>query len=302
MTAHVKASLVACAVAALIVVMPSGLQAQESLATARQLYVSAEYADALTMLNGLLATNPSPQERQAINLYRTLCLVAVGNAAEANKSIEAMIAHDPLYRPGAEEIPPRLRSAFSDARRRLLPSIIQQKYVVAKAAYDQKDFSAAAEGFEQVLNGLSDPDIALATEQPPLSDLRVLATGFHDLTVKATAPPPPPAAAPVAAVPVVERIPRIYTTGDANVVPPLVIKQTVPPFPGKVLLAGAAVIEVVIDDKGTVESAVMETPLNPQYDRLALVAARAWLYQPARVDGAPVKFRKRIQVTLVPNR
>ncbi len=286
MTVHAKASLVACGIAA-VLAMPARLDAQESLSTARQLYASAEYGDALTMLNGLLDGNPSPQERQSIDLYRTLCFVAVGNASEANKVIETMIAHDPLYRPGAEEIPPRLRSAFSDARRRLLPSIIQQKYLMAKLAYDQKDFPAAAEGFKQVLNGLSDPDIAPVTEQPPLADLRVLATGFHDLTANAGAPPQP--AAPQATE-AVDRVPRIYSSSDANVVPPLAIRQVVPPFPGKVVFGGAAVIEVIIDDSGAVESAMMETPLNPQYDRLALIAAKGWRYQPARLDGTPVKF------------
>lgn len=302
MRAYLKAPLITCAVAVALVAMPARVDAQASLATARQLYVSAEYADALAMLNGLLASNPSPQDRQTIDLYRTLCLVAVGSTAEANKVIEAMIAHDPLYRPGNEEIPPRLRNAFSDARKRLLPSIVQQKYVVAKAAYDQKDFAAASEGFRQVLSGLSDPDIAPVAEQPPLSDLRMLATGFQDLTLKALAPPPAPPAPAPAPEPVVERVPRVYSAGDANVIPPIVIRQVMPPFPGKVLLGGVAVIEVVIDTNGSVESAVMEQPLNPQYDRLALQSARGWLYQPAMLDGAPVKFRKRIQVTLVPNR
>ena len=51
---------------------------------------------------------------------------------------------------------------------------------------------------------------------------------------------------------------------------------------------------------GSVESATMFTPINPQYDRLALTAARSWQYEPARLDGAPVKFMKRIQVNIVP--
>jgi TonB family protein len=58
---------------------------------------------------------------------------------------------------------------------------------------------------------------------------------------------------------------------------------------------------VVIDTMGGVESVSMVSPISPQYDRLALNAARLWQYQPARVDGAPVKFLKRIQINLVPN-
>jgi hypothetical protein len=51
---------------------------------------------------------------------------------------------------------------------------------------------------------------------------------------------------------------------------------------------------------GGVESANMIASINPQYDRQALAAARLWQYQPARLDGAAVKYMKRIQVNLVP--
>jgi tetratricopeptide (TPR) repeat protein len=166
--------------------------AQESLASARQLYASADYRSALTMLNTLLTATPSPQERQSIELYRTLCLVAIGNNDEANKSIEAMVSRDPLYRPNMDEVPPRLRTVFSDARKRLLPALIQERYVIAKTAFDRGDMKIASDGFTQVLLALADPDIAVAAKQPPLADLRVLASGFNDLTVRALTPPPVP--------------------------------------------------------------------------------------------------------------
>jgi hypothetical protein len=44
----------------------------------------------------------------------------------------------------------------------------------------------------------------------------------------------------------------------------------------------------------------MIASINPQYDRQALNAARLWIYQPARLNGSPVKYIKRIQVNLVP--
>ncbi|HET9269263.1 MAG TPA: hypothetical protein VFO31_13910, partial [Vicinamibacterales bacterium] len=88
-----------------------------SLAAARTLYASAEYGGALDMLNGLVGDTPAGPERQAIDLYRALCFVAVGNSTEASKVIEAMILQDPLYRPAADDVPPRLRSAFTDARK-----------------------------------------------------------------------------------------------------------------------------------------------------------------------------------------
>jgi hypothetical protein len=277
--------------------------AQESLANARQLYASADYRSALTMLNTLLTATPSPQERQSIELYRTLCLVAIGNNDEANKSIEAMVSRDPLYRPNMDEVPPRLRTVFSDARKRLLPALIQERYVIAKAAFDRGDMKIASDGFTQVLLALADPDIAVAAKQPPLADLRVLASGFNDLTVRALTPPPVPVVpmtvqAPPPQVAAAPRQPLIYSQDDRNVMPPVMVRQDIPQYPGRVAFDRTGVLEVVIDINGAVESATMLEGVEALYNRLLLTAAKNWMYQPARLDGAPVKYRKRIQVTL----
>ena len=85
-----------------------------------------------------------------------------------------------------------------------------------------------------------------------------------------------------------------------NVVPPITVNQQIPPFRGQVRDAQIGIIEVVIDTMGGVESASMSKSINPQYDRMAGTAAKSWQYQPARLDGVPVKFLKRIQVNLIP--
>ena len=279
--------------------------APESLANARQLYASADYKSALTMLNALLATSPSPQERQSIELYRTFCLVAIGSTDEANKAVEAMVSRDPLYRPNMDDVPPRLRTVFSDARKRLLPALIQERYIIAKTAFDRADYKSAAEGFTQVLIALSDPDIAPAVKQPPLADLRVLATGFSDLTVRALTPPPVPvvplpvaAPPPPAAIPPRAAVAVIYTQDDKNVLPPVPVRQDMPPFTGRSPFDRVGVIEVVIDPSGGVESASMVQPSEPLYDQRLLAAAKNWIYRPARLEGAPVKYRRRIQINL----
>jgi len=292
-------------VAAVLVASVSGVSAQApaptaSFAAARTLYASAEYGGALDMLNGLLSENPPAPDRLAIDLYRALCLVAVGNSSEAGRIIESMITQDPLYRPAADDLPPRLRSAFTDARRRLLPGIVQQGYVSAKAAFDIKDYAAAARGFTQVLAGLNDPDIESVSALPPLADLKLLATGFHDLAAEAIAPPPSPPAAAPAPAPVVDRTPRIYSPADGDIVPPVTIRQAVPPYPGRLLSGGSLMVEVVIDQTGAVESATIEGPPNPSYDRLVLGAAKTWQYRPATHGATPVRYRKRIQISLVP--
>jgi hypothetical protein len=44
----------------------------------------------------------------------------------------------------------------------------------------------------------------------------------------------------------------------------------------------------------------MRVPLNGAYDKLVLNATRTWQYQPASLNGVPVRFRKMVQVSLVP--
>ena len=197
-------------------------------------------------------------------------------------------------------------------RRRVLPTVIQQQYAIAKSSYDRKNFPEAAERFNYVLEVLNDPDVRPMAAQPPLSDLRVLATGFRDLAVNAATPPPPPpapkpepppAAAPIvaaAAPAAVPAAPRIYGAADRQVVPPQNIRQFLPPFPLSAAIPKQAqgVLEVVIDETGAVEQAVMRTSLNPAYDRQALAAARSWLYRPATINGVPVKYRKAVQINV----
>ena len=301
---RMNASVATCTITVLLLSGPR-LHAQDSLEAARQLYASAEYTSALSMLNALSAVDTPREERRAIALYRTLCLLAVGRGQEADRAIESMVSADPLYRPDAAEIPPRMRTAIADARKRMLPAILQEKYKDSKAAFDRQDFSRAAFGFKEMLDGLADPDISAAASQSPLADLKTLAIGFYELSSKALVPPPA-APAPVEALlppgpSIAIQTPKLYTADDRDVVPPQAIRQQIPAFPGKVTIAKTGVLELVIDSSGNVESAMMRVPVNVQYDRMATTAAKSWQYQPAMVDGAPVKFVKRIQVSLVPN-
>src|SRR5438067_2082667 len=104
----------------------------------------------------------------------------------------------------------------------------------AKAAYERKEWAAAASGFSQVLVTIADRDLVADAGRPPLSDIRTLASGFEELSAKAAAPPPPPPApvvqAPPPPQPVVAATPPIYSAEDRTVVPPAPIAQTLPSF------------------------------------------------------------------------
>ena len=279
---------------------------QESLSSARDLYASAKYEDALVVLDRLRVVEPSTDEAHAIDQYRIFCLLALGRAADAERAIEAVVRSEPLYQPSNADVSPRLRTAFTDVRKKVLPSIVQQRYQTAKTAFDRKEWGDAESGFKQVLDVLGDPDIASAASQLPLADLKTLAAGFHDLSATAAAPPPPPPPPPPPVepkpepAPSVPRPPRIYTLSDPGVVAPIAVRQTLPPFPtqASALTPSLGALEVVIDEHGAVESAVMRSPLTATYDRQVIAAARAWQYKPATLDGVPVKFRKMVQITV----
>jgi TonB family protein len=286
------------------------VSAQESLDAARALYSSAEYDSALTMLDGLLRSGSAGEDRHSIEMYRVLCLVAMRRDGEARGAIETLVVRNPLYRPSSD-LPPRIRNVYDETRRKVLPSAVQARYQEAKTAYDAKDYVSARKGFSEVLEVLADPDMATAANQPPLADVRTLATGFEELSAKAIVPSarvaaaPEQPTAPVAPAPQppppAPRVEKIYSLADANVVPPITINQKIPAFPERVRVPRTGVVEVLIDGTGTVETATMIESVTPQIDRLTLAATRSWQYQPATVNGVPVKFLKRIQVSVVPS-
>src|SRR5262245_13692658 len=137
-----------------VLLVANTLHAQDRVAVARELYASAQYDEALELLGRISAEAPS-MDRQTVDLYRTLCLFAVGRRDEADRTIEAIIARDPLYRPG-NDLSPRTQAAFSDARKRLLPGIVQRQYADAKGAFDRKEYEAAAVAFGRVLATLDE--------------------------------------------------------------------------------------------------------------------------------------------------
>lgn len=291
-------------VACILLLTPPVVRAEDTVEVARDLYTSANYEDALAVLNKLDSPGSQPSERMAINQYRAFCLLALGRMNEAERAIEAVLSVDLLYRPADAAMSPRLRAAFAGVRQRMLPAIVQQEYTRAKAAFDRQEYPAAIAQFDRVLEALADPDLGTAARTSSLNDLRTLAAGFRDLSVKAIAPPPAPPvqppAATVAAAPPPPVIKAIYTGTEAGVTAPGILRQVLPSFPRDLISRRDGVLEVVISEDGAVESAVMRTPINPRYDQMVLGAAKTWKYEPATVSGKPVKYRKLISITMKP--
>ena len=288
-------STIRCTLAILLLSSASAA-AQDSLDPVRSLYASAEYEEALTAI-GRLKSNTNFGGVVEIDRYRALCLIALGRTAEANQAIETTVILDPLYQPTAADASPRVRAAFAAVRQRVLPTVVRSLYASAKAAYDRKAFAEAADGLDKTVRVIDN----LEGSNPELTDLRMLASGFLDLSLAAIAKPSvPPAPAPPQVVEAPAALAPAPPLPFSNVVAK---RQDLPQLPFS--LAATRVqyrgtVEVEINEAGNVVGARIIQSVHVLYDPLLLVAARDWKYVPARIDGRPIAVRKRVDVVLKP--
>jgi hypothetical protein len=312
---------------------------QETMASARQLYGAAAYDEALATLDRLKASStPATSDGHTIETYRALCQLALGRSADAERTIESLVRSDPSFRPSDAEASPRVLSVFADVRRKTVPARAQERYLTGKAAFDRKDYTAALEDFDTVLQWIDAPDLASSAGQPPLSDLRMLATGFRDLTKVAMAPPAPvPAPAAPAAVPVAPTAAAVatptstsaansggaqpaskpaalgtpaanataavyYKAEDADVTPPVAISQRLPSWPSALPVplgaASRGVLEVLINESGRVETARPLRPTVTFFDQRLVEEALKWQFKPATKAGVPVRYCRLVQVVI----
>jgi hypothetical protein len=273
--------------------------AANALDPVRQLYASAEYEEALTALDRLQPETPTTGLE--IDRYRAMCLIALNRGSEADRVIESIVAADPLYQPSASDASPRVRTAFSTVRERILPALARSLYLEAKAAYDRKAYMDAAQTLERAVRVI---DTIESPAKYELADLRVLASGFLDLSKAAAAPPPPaPPAEPAAPAK-----PEIAAPPPAPALPPntglVVLKQDLPPLPFSIASLGSGeyrgMVELQIDEGGNVTSARIIRSVHVLYDPILLNAVREWKYEAPRIAGRPIATVKRVEIVLKP--
>jgi hypothetical protein len=283
-----------------VVVCASVAGAQESVQTAQALYASASYDEALAVLDRLKAQPLSPSEILTMNQQRALCLLALGRPKDADAAIAAVVEADPTYRPDAS---PRVRQAFRDVRARVLPKVVRAEYAEGRRLYEAADWEGALARLQRTLMLIADPDLAEA-DRAQLGDLKVLAEGFAELALKANTPPPAPEAPapapepepPAPVVPAVD-YDRIFDGTEPGVTNPVTIRQDLPRWTQAMQPPrSAGLLEVIVGKNGIVESATMKQRIAGFYDRLVLEAVANWKYQPAQLDGQPVRFRKTIRI------
>jgi len=315
-------------VGALLIAAGAALSGQDLLSAARDQYASAAYEDALSTLSRLDGEVAPDVARQA-DEYRAFCLYALGRTGEAESVAETLIRKEPLVKLEAADASPRLELMFSGVRKRLLPSLIRERYRVARAAVDQKSFSAAEPSLADARRMIAEAE-RLGVKDDGLADLSVLVDGFLQLIQsnadqraaaqqapaavvpnaptavpgRPVAPSPsasrgeaPPAAPAAGVAKAAAIVPQVYSVVDEGITPPVVIEQKMPPMSLEMQRIAKAVrargmLDVVIDESGRVVDATVRQSMNSAIDTLIVRAARNWKYRPAMKDGEPVRYSK----------
>jgi TonB family protein len=285
--------------------------AQDPLGAAKDLYASAAYEEALSALANA-REHGAPEVLHQVDQYRAFCLLALGRNPEAESAAESAIQEDPLAPLDPRDTSPRIEAMFKLVRKRLLPGLIRDAYRSARAASEKGDLAAGVPQLRQVRTML-DAAKALDAWDETLGDIGVLVDGFLDLSRitaerRLVAEPSNPAPAAPASVPVPDREegktePRTYSALDTGVTSPVTLRQEMPIVPRDLAFTmrtgkKSGILEITINETGAVEDAFMREPVNAVFDALVLQAARSWQYRPARKAGTPVRYVRRIRVSI----
>jgi TonB family protein len=154
--------------------------AEDPLGAAKDLYASAAYEEALSALSRVDIESSSPDIARQTNEYRAFCLYALGRTHEAESIAEAMIRREPLLQLNPADASPRIESMFVEVRKRLLPSLIRERFRTARSALEQKSLGVAEPPLTEArLMIVEAGKLGIADEG--LGDLSDLVDGFLQL-------------------------------------------------------------------------------------------------------------------------
>jgi TonB family protein len=275
------------------------------LQAARDLYASAAYEEALSELVRVKSSVTAPDAAREVDQYRAFCLVALGRTAEAEALAEAVVRNDPMMTVDRLDASPRIEAMFATVRKRVLPRVIREEYRTARSLVGEK--SPEAESRLTHVHRLLTEAEKIGAWDETLSDLRTLVDGFLELSHGAASDSPAaPARAVAEAADTAPSTPppgpqALYRPDDAGVLPPVTVYQPAPQVPTALLyivrsLHRSGIVDVVIDEHGSVQEVAVRQSVNAAYDSLVVAAARTWKYRPATRNGVPVRFVKSVVV------
>ena len=93
---------------------------------------------------------------------------------------------------------------------------------------------------------------------------------------------------------------RIYSQSDSQVTVPVSVYPKLPNEPPGPRVAGRTLLELTIAADGLVERVKMLSAPRNIHEFMFVSAAKAWRFEPARLDGRPVRFRQTLALTPMP--
>ena len=252
---------------------------QVTLQQAIDLYWNGEYERTLQLLGSELAADQVVEGRR----YRAFSLVALGRNDEARAEFHTLLESDPSHALDSALVSPKIVEQFELARQELAASLLEQ----GKRAYFDGRYDEAFGLLEKLLE--VDPSSLLGKEYLQLARERI------DLEQRTAALEPEVPQEPE--VPEVDPN-RVYNIGG-NVTEPVPVRQTPPRYPPWDVSNGTegdVILRLTIGRDGTIESADVVRSLNQRMDAEAIRAARTWRYEPARLNGQPVRVFKIISI------
>ena len=280
-----------------------GVATGNAVADIARLYADAAFDQALALAARATADSTTPTaDLQPLRRLKLLCEVALRHDVDAARTAEEMVRVEPLPSASEADLPPPVQKLLGEVRTKVVPALVRDRYQRGRARLEQKDYTNALEDFELVIS-LVDNGPLDSSSQATLADIRLLASGFLDLTrAKASAPAAEPTAAPrAAAMTPAARAPRIT--------PPEAIVQDIPAFRWTRDPAGPSpahapegVLEVTISIDGNVTAARMTRSIHPVYDARVTRAALQWKYRPALSDGVPIEAVKTVTIKVASGR
>ena len=148
----------------------------DNLAAARAAYIATEYEEALKLLS-------VPGERSLADqsdVYRALCLLALGRMDEVDRVLRSIATRNPSFRMSETDVTPRMIALYDGIRRTTVGRMARGAYAEAKTHFDAGRFAEASAGFGSVITLLG-PGDGTHGDGSPAGDLRLLAQGFKDL-------------------------------------------------------------------------------------------------------------------------
>jgi TonB family protein len=275
----------------------------DPLKTARDLYASAAYVEALTELARVASVSSTPTTVRDTDAYKTFCLVALGRDTEAQTVVESLVRKDPTL--SIDQFPdasPRIATMFTSVRQRVLPQLVRDEYRLARTSATEN--APDAESRLRRVRQLLDISQRIGAWDETLADVRLIVDGFLDL---AHAAPPGHAASEATKTtmtkPAAPTASSTSSSTDAGVVAPTAVFQPQPIVPPALLtlvrrLRRTSTIDVAINERGTVDEVTVKEPVTPAYDKLIVAAAKTWRYKPALKDGVPIKFVSTVSINV----